>query len=271
MIQETPLRTENITQTQQRDIEIGWFPYVEAHISMWYNGRHLKDVSKWTSPETAIEKAAGIVEYYSIEPGCGLVVAVACTWSERVKEWNGDYGWRWPSGGAYLPRAVTKAQRLVWTSDRGFTPIENELICALLRFRRRFSIRGQRADEQDLTPLFSVEIDSLDDKAMIAGLSHKGLVVSNLLITNAGPDSKVPGVFWVEATGEIDILVARDLILEGREWDDVRNGVLADFCANHLRVNCFPVENHTYWANHATGSDEIFWDTVSITKKEEQP
>jgi hypothetical protein len=143
-------------------------------------------------------------------------------------------------------------------------PVEGERIPVRLRFRRRFAITGNRAAEQDLTPLFSVEIDSLNDKAMFAGLSHKGLVVSNLLITNAGPDLKVPGVFWAEAVGEIGILADRNLILEGPEWDDVRSGVLADICANHLRVNCFPVENHTHWATRSTGSDEIVWEVVSM-------
>ncbi len=266
MIQENPIRTETITPPQQRGVKIGWFPYVEAQVSFWYNGQHLKDVSKWTSLDAAIEAAARQVEHYCIEPGCELLVAVTCTRSERVKVWNGDYGWSWPSSGSVqLPRPVTMAQGLVWTSDLGLMPVEDERVSVRLRFRRRFAITGIRAAEQDLTPLFSVEIDSLDDKAMVVGLSHKGLEAFGLSIGNIGPDPKVLGVFWAEAVGEIDILADRNLILEGPEWDDVRSCVLADICANHLRVNCFPVENHTHWATRSTGSDDICWEVVSIT------
>lgn len=271
MTHESPLRTETIAPPQQRGVEIGWFPSVEAHISIWFNGRHLKDVSKWTNPEIAVEKAAGITKYYGIEPGCGLVIAVTCTLSEQVKVRRGDYGWEWPSGGGNLPRSVIKAQRLVWTSDYGFTPLPDEQkIPVRLRFRRRFAITGKRADEQDLTSLFCVAFDPLNDLAMIAGLSHDGLMASGLSIQNVGPDPKVSGVFWAEAVGEICVLVDRNLVLEGQGWGDVRNGAMADFCADHLRVSCYPIENYTHWADHATGSVEICWEVISITKLEEQ-
>lgn len=257
--EEAPLRTETIAPPQRRNIVVGWFPCTDARVSLWHKERHVKDVSNWTNIGAAIDGALRLTDHYAIEPGCGLVAAVTCTWSERVKVRDACGGWVWPpSISGLLPRPAIKKQRLVYVSDRGVLSYSNEKTPPVrLRFLYRYPVTGALAAEQDLTSLFSIKIEPLSDEAMIAGLSHRGMEISNLSVSNLGADPKVNGVFWAEASGEIDVFVDLvDLSPKGAG----PNRASTDFYKNHLKVDCSPITTHTHFAGKATGDIKIYWE-----------
>lgn len=256
-----PLRMETV-ERQQPDVRIGWFDHVEAKVSMWLNGRHVTNFSNWTKLNSAIEDAKRIVDYYGIEPGCGTVVAVTLTESEKAKVWREGSGWQWPSAYADLPCPVIKGQRLAWISDRGEITADDQFVPVRMRFQYRFPIIGEHADDEDLTPLFAATVDPLTDRAMVAYLSHNGLKVSGFSVQNIGKDKIAKDVFWAEAAGDVTFCAARVLSLEGKTWDVAHRGMLADFCMQHIRVSCFPTSNHTHWSSHATGDVQLSWNVV---------
>lgn len=180
----TPLRMETWVPTPPQHEEIGWFPEQTAKITLWYNSVHLDDLSSWTNVTSAVEAAEEVVATYRIPPspdGEGMLVAILLAEREVPMQRRGE---RWEElvERGSRPRAVTVGQRLAWAHTApGGTMFAAPPLQAFA-FERRIPLRGVLPTDsaETLHAALRAELGTLDDDAIVRGVSHQGLQLADV-------------------------------------------------------------------------------------------
>lgn len=172
-----------------------------ARASVWFRGKHIKDLVTYSSTEIAIAHAREFAKTLNLVMTDELVATVisrqslhsaqlSCTFSDcgrpRVKH------------GA----ALTLSQTLQWSSGQHW-PQE---VCTLrLRFVKDFNAQAANPDlDLDLEDL-ELSVRDFSDAMIFHGLWHSGLVIGDGKVEIIERDRFIPHQYRLRATGTVEL------------------------------------------------------------------
>lgn len=266
MDNEQPLRIERILHPRRKEeVQIGWFRWEEAKVSVWLNGLHIKDGAIYAEQEAAIEEASCQARYFRLSAESEVVILVTSAVYERVRIWREQDAlgeWVWPKGeSGDLPSPILKAQRAVWSSRTGrIDPCGDEIS---LRFEHDFSITGSSGQEADLAASFRAELAPVPMSALACGLGFQALEVFDFRVAHLEADPAYPKTRRVRASGQIKLFFQASAFEPCRE----KGCGLQECYSEHLHIRCLPTSHEAgpRWALRKSVQDSTVW------RKVEQP